>query len=58
MAGFVKKLSSDKRILGILRIIILLRFLNEVPYVNRYLYIHQLGLNTSTPSGGLTFQIV
>ena len=54
----MKKLSSDKRILGILRIIILLRFLNEVQSVNRHLYIHQSGLDTSTPSGRMMFQIV
>ena len=54
----MKKLSSDKRSLGILQRILLLRFLNEVQSVNCHLYIHQSGLYTSTPSGRMMFQIV
>lgn len=36
----------------------LVEFLNEVQSVNCHLYIHQSGLDTSTPSGRMMFQMV
>lgn len=36
----------------------LVEFLNEVHSVNCHLYIHQSGLDTSTPSGRMMFQMV
>lgn len=36
----------------------LVEFLNDVQSVNCHLYIHQSGLDTSTPSGRMMFQMV
>ena len=36
----------------------LVEFLNEIQSVNCHLYIHQSGLDTSTPSGRMMFQMV